>query len=95
MTLRVGGRRFRTDVTGGSSTVGGAIVCFVLCTHGFSGGIAGVVYCERAAKGRSQLLGAQTPTNTRHAATSRLALMNKTVNKYASIRENELKAYCS
>ena len=71
ITLRVGGRCLLTNVTGGSFTIGGVSI---FCTHRLSGGVAGVVYCERAARGRSQCFGAQTPTNTRHAATRRLAL---------------------
>src|SRR5882762_1531690 len=62
MILRVGGGRFWTDLTGGSSTVGGAMVPLVCCSHGFAAGVGGVVYCERAAKDRSQRFGAQTPT---------------------------------
>lgn len=42
--------------------------------HGFSLGMSGVVYCESAATGNSQRLGAQMPTRTRHAAMIRLAL---------------------
>ena len=39
-----------------------------------SGGVLGTVYCVSAARERSERLGAQTPTRTRHAATSRFAL---------------------
>lgn len=90
MILRVGGRRLRADVTGGSSSVGGAMVFCKL-----SPWAAGVVYCERAARDRSQRFGAQTPTNTRHAATSRLALVNKTVSKHTLSQEIVQGAYCS
>jgi len=45
-----------------------------LCTHGFSFGILGVVYGDRAASERSHFFGAQTPMRTRQAAIKRLAL---------------------
>lgn len=76
MILRVGGRRLREDLTGGSSEEeGGAMAALVRSTHGLSAGVIGVVYCESAESDRSQRLGVHTPTKTRHAATSRLALM--------------------
>ena len=49
-------------------------LALVRSIHGFSGGILGTVYWATAERERSQRLGAQTPTRTRHAATSRLAL---------------------
>lgn len=46
----------------------------VLESQALGGGIGVVVYCARVCSGYSQLLGAQTPIKTRHAATSRLTL---------------------
>ena len=48
---------------------------FERSTHGFSGGTRGTVYWATAERDRSHRLGAHTPTSTRQAATSRLALL--------------------
>ena len=70
------------DVVGGSIRVCvGVDVLFSgsdsglgLCTHGFSFGILGVVYGDRAVSERSHFFGAQMPMRTRQAAIKRLAL---------------------
>lgn len=77
MILRVGGRRLRAVLTGGSSGI------VVRCTHGLSPGegVVGIVYCESAASDRSQRFGTHTPTKIRHAARSRFALIG-TISQY-------------
>ena len=92
-SLLEGARRFERIFTGGSSislpleraeaTDRGVDIpefwegVFGLSIHGFSLGVAGVVYCERAVRERSQRFGTHTPTRTRQAATSRLPLVGE------------------
>lgn len=70
----MGGRRFLEALTGGSTVVGGTMAALVRSIQGLSAGVTGVVYCDSAASDRSHRFGVQTPTKTRHAATTRLAL---------------------
>ena len=50
-------------------------LAFERSIHGFSGGIRGTVYCATAGRDKSHRFGAQTPTRTRQAATTRLTLL--------------------
>lgn len=78
MMRRVGGRRLRVDVTGGSSAEdamrpGPVTTSWARSTQGLAAGVTGVVYCESAVAFKSQRLGAQTPRRTRHAVANLLA----------------------
>lgn len=100
-SLLEGGRRLGRALTGGSAdeafTVGELDVnglelaaesetgVLGRSTHGFSGGVCGVVYWESAARDRSHRLGTHTPTKTLQAAMIRFALyMKSTVTRVDS-----------
>lgn len=90
MILREGGRRLGALDTGGSGgskpdaseegsgaatlRAGDEVDDLGLSIQGFSLGTMGVVYCDKTAVENSHRLGAHTPTSTRQAAITRLAL---------------------